>query len=576
MSHHAFSRRQFLLSVGSATSLAGSRWSPLVRRLEDPDLLFLNGDIHLLDAADTKVEAVALGGGRVLAAGSSSTIQRLRGARTRLIDLRGRTALPGINDSHLHAVDWGFTQPPFSIDVGYPKVRSIAEAADAVRKAVVGRKPGDWIVGRGWDQPYFAEGRAPTRADLDIVASDHPVVLTEFSGHAVWVNTRALQLAGVTRESTPPPGGVIVRDSGGEPTGVLHEGAADLIWRILPLPSAAERARAVDVAAGLMTSMGITSFTDPGADPEMVAAYAAMARDGQLPVRATVLLDGGHSVASLQRMLAAWRPLDGLSPRRMRVAGVKLYADGIPTGNKTALLHEPYQTGGNGSLTIEGATPEDRARDLREMIRLAHGAGFQIGTHATGDAAIDLVVEGYLAAQAKHPREDPRHSVIHADLVSPATLRTMAGAGIGANFNAAIKYLIADGQMESIGPARAPYEWPYRTALDAGVVVASGSDAPVTDGDWRQGVATCVLREGKQTHKVSGADQRISLFEALRTYTVGGAWQDRAETWKGTLTVGMAADLFVLEARLRDIDLHDLPKVGVAMTVIDGRVVFER
>ena len=161
-------------------------------------------------------------GGRVLGAGTTAEIRRLGGARTESVNLRGRTVLPGINDSHLHALQWGFSQPPFNVDVSYPAVRSIADIAEAVRTAAAARPPGEWIQGRGWDQPYFAEGRAPTRQDLDRVAPDHPVVLTEFSGHAVWANSKALALALVTRETVPPPDGVIVKDSEGEPTGVLN------------------------------------------------------------------------------------------------------------------------------------------------------------------------------------------------------------------------------------------------------------------------------------------------------------------------------------------------------------------
>jgi predicted amidohydrolase YtcJ len=484
--------------------------------------------------------------------------------------------LPGANDSHLHALLWGFSRPPFTLEVSYPAVRSIADVVGRVREAAAARPPGRWIQGSGWDQRYFSEGRAPTRHDLDRAAPQHPVLLNEFSFHAVWANSRALELAGVTRETVPPPGGVIVKDAEGEPTGVLFEAAAGLVRRAVPPYSAAERGRALDGATALMASNGITSFTEPGIDAETLALYAERAGAGRLTARLTALLRGGSTAAALRATLGAFRPPPGADPRWVRVAGIKLLADGIPTNNKTAWLHQPYQDGGNGVLLVGEGGDDQRVAELEAMVALAHEAGWQIGTHATGDRAIDAVVEAYARALAGRPDPDRRHYLIHADLVSPGTLRRMAALGIGANFNAAIKYLIADGQVGSIGPVRAAYEWPYRTALDAGVIVATGSDAPVTDGNWRQGLATCVARKGKQSGAVSGPDQRINLDQAIWSHTAAGAWQDHAERWKGTLTPGMAADLVVLDGAIDRVDPDGIGGMTVDQTVVNGAVVFQR
>jgi predicted amidohydrolase YtcJ len=377
----------------------------------------------------------------------------------------------------------------------------------------------------------------------------------------------------VTRETVPPTGGVVVKDAAGEPTGVLLEGAAGALYRVLPPPGEADQAAAIGVAIEGMHREGITSFTEPGIDAATLGRYAARARAGGLGARLTVLLRGGPSVESVQAVLDLDRSRAGIDPRWLRVAGGKLFADGIPTINKTAWLHEPFVGGGHGSLSIGGGSDEERVAALGEMIARVHAAGLQIGTHATGDRAIDAVVDGYVRAMASRPRDDARHYLIHADLTSPATLRRMAAHGIGANFNAGIKHMIVDGQVEAIGPARAGYEWPYRTALDAGVRVASSSDAPVTYPNWRQGVATCLLRKGRQSGKVFGPEQRIDLMEALRTYTTGGAWQDRAESWKGSVEVGRAADLCVVDGPLIGRDPEELAETGVAMTVVAGRVV---
>jgi predicted amidohydrolase YtcJ len=276
-------------------------------------------------------------------------------------------------------------------------------------------------------------------------------------------------------------------------------------------------------------------------------------------------------------MIDSYRPARGVDPLNLRVAGIKIYADGIPTAAKTAWLHEPYLDGSNGSLTVVGANNSEQVANLHEMIRRAHAAGFQIGTHATGDATIDAVVEGYLRAMASRSerRANPRHYVIHADLTPPTTLSRMARNGIGANMNATIKYLLGRTLDPILGPQRTDYQWPYRTALDAGVQVSSASDAPVTFPSWLQGVMAAMLREGL-FGGVAGEAERITLREALHTYTSTPARQDFAERAKGTLFLGKLADLCVLAEDIESIDPHDLVKVPIDATVFAGEVVHER
>jgi predicted amidohydrolase YtcJ len=257
------------------------------------------------------------------------------------------------------------------------------------------------------------------------------------------------------------------------------------------------------------------------------------------------------------------------------VAGVKLNADGIPTAAKTAWLHEPYLDGTNGQLVVEGASEAEQVANLHDMIRRVHAAGFQIGTHSTGDATIDAVVDGYLRAMRRNRRRDLRHYVIHADLARPETLKKMARAGIGANMNATIKYLLGRTLDPVLGPERTDYQWPYRTALDAGVRVSSASDAAVTFPSWLQGVMSAMLREGR-FGGVAGEAERISLPEALHSYTSTPAWQDFAERAKGTLERGMVGDICVVDEDLRRIDPHDFVDVPVNYTILGGDVVYER
>ncbi|GAA4735514.1 amidohydrolase [Phytohabitans rumicis] len=541
------------------------------------DLVIHNGRVLVLDERFRTAEAVAIRGGRVLAVGRARDVRRLVGRRTQVLDAGGGTVLPGINDSHVHLNALGLNFPPFSYGVD---TATIDELVAVVRTAVEAASvPGSWIRGQGWNDNRLP--RPPRRTDLDPVSGDHPVVLTDFSFHAMAVNTAALRLAGITRDTVPPPGGVIEKDADGEPTGVLRETAQGLVRAVVPAFTADEVARSIDAGVTLLHAQGITSVTDPGITLATLGLYADKVRAGTLGVRVSALLSGGTAPQQLRDVLAAYRPLRGIDPRVLRVAGVKLFADGIPTAAKTAWLHEPYLDGTNGSLVIDGTTVAEQVANLHEMIRVAVRAGFQVGTHATGDATIDAVVAGYLKAMGRDwRRADLRHYVIHADLTPRATLRTMARHDIGANMNATIKYLLGRTLDPVLGPARTDYQWPYRSALDLGVRVTSASDAPVTYPNWLQGVMAAALREGMvfggAGGGVAGEAERITVPEALATYTRTPAWQDHAGGWKGTLAEGMVADVCVVGGDVLGVDPHELVNLPVTTTVVGGRVVYER
>ena len=572
------SRRKLLIGSGVITASALFNRPAFSNPTQgQADLILIGGDIHTVDPNNRRVEAMAVDGSNVLAIGTTTDIQKFAGPSTREIMLDGRSVLPGINDSHLHLQSWAMSRPPYALDLTYPQVMSIEAVANAVKKAADTRKPTDWIIGRGWDQAYLREERAPTRADLDAVAPKTPVVLTEFSGHAVWVNTAALKFAGITRDTIAEPGGVIVKDERGEPTGLLLEGPAFRLLALVPEPSLAVKQSAITAAMQEQLERGITSATDPGLSVSDLKIYSTIAsQTNALKIRINGMLSAGVSTETLQAALDDWRHLKSPDNAWLQLSAVKIMGDGIPTNNKTAWLNEPYESGGNGGLLLNGETDQDRVGQLRAMIAMIHDAGLQAGTHVTGSRSIDEAVAACAAAQKNSFRSNPRHYLIHADLVSEATLARMAELGMGANFNPEIKHLIADSQVASIGPARAAYEWPYRSAIDADVTIASSSDAPVTEGNWLQGIATCMDRRGKQTGKISGPAQRISLDEAIRTYTIAGAWQDHAEHFKGSLEVGKVADFCVLDGRLSSSPTDQFTTMKVALTAVDGRITHDR
>ncbi|POX45695.1 amidohydrolase [Streptomyces sp. Ru72] len=560
-----------------------------------PTLILTGGQVVTVDREFTVTEGVAVRGRDIVAVGTDTEIRALAGPGTRIIELDGRTVLPGINDSHLHGAAYGMTKPPFALNAGHPAVGSIADIAALVGGAVRAGAPGEWIVGLGWDAGYLAEcladpGRFPHRRDLDAVAPDNPVCLTDFSQHMVWVNTAALRRCGINAHTTPPPGGVIDTDSDGEPTGILREAAVRLVQGRVPWPTIAQRRQAIQGVVRELHSRGITSYTEPGLGPgggdtffgglstDNWTAYAELAAEGALQARVSVLLlpaPMGGSAADVRKGLAELRRPESADPRLLNAIGVKIFADGVPP-NRTAWMNEPYPDGGHGALCVHGETPDLQVEELREMIRIAHQAGFQLGVHVTGDRAIDTVVDAFIAAHQAAPRPDARHYVIHGDFIGAASLAKLASHGYGVNMNPAIKWTISDLMDDVVGPQRSAYQWPVRSAIDAGVTVCSSSDAPITEPDWRQGVASMMLRESKAGGRQSGREQCVDLASALRAYTVNAAWQDFADDWKGTVEPGKVADLCVLDRPLLGLDPHDIPQVEVDLTVFDGRVVHER
>jgi predicted amidohydrolase YtcJ len=384
-------------------------------------------------------------------------------------------------------------------------------------------------------------------------------------------------MAGITRETLAPTGGVIDRDANGEPTGILRETAMRLVRERVPPFEDKQISNGIDLAIKLMHSRGVTSATEPGVDLRTFGIYAEKARAGALPMRVTALLSNiGGRPDALKEMLAAFEQPAGVDPRVLRAIGVKLGADGIPRF-RTAWMHKPYLDGSNGQMTVAGSTREEQIANLHRMIQMCADAGFQVGTHSCGDAATDAVVDGYVKTiQKAGGKSELRHAVHHCNFASAQTLKTMAQYGIGANLNGEILHLQGRVLEPIIGKELTDYQWPYRSAIDAGVQVTSGSDAPVVaDNHWLRGVTAAVLRQGMDGSQ-AGEAERITVPEALATYTRTGAWQDRAETWKGTLEPGMIADVCIVNGDLARDDPRNFLKMEVTTTIVGGKVVYER
>jgi hypothetical protein len=560
------------------------------------DSIYVNGKVVTVDAHDSIAQALAVKGDRILAVGTNEEIRWLAGPSTETIDLGGKTALPGINDSHTHAAMYGGSRPPLTLDVGFPAVRSITDIKDSVRARAATLKPGEWIRGNGWDEGYLDEcladpSRHMTRADLDEVAPDNPVYLVDFTQHQLVANSRALELAGITRDSTTEPGSEVVKDRvTGEPTGVLIElPAQGMLMRVVPAWSREEKRAAILSMMRIMNARGITSVTDAALGPggiayqggllgsECISVYNDLHNEEAMSVRVSVLyLFGEYGAISLkdfQRSILEIGIHSGFGDEWLQIGGIKLFADGIPQ-TKTAWLNEDYPDGGNGSLVLPGATDEERRKELISMIVFAHKHGFQCGIHVIGDRAIEACVDGFAKAQHEDPR-DLRHYLIHGDLVTPADIKRMVELGVGVSTQPILKWVFSDVIDKMIGIERSEWQFPVRALLDAGINVSLSSDAPVSEPDWLQGVEAAALRKSKASGTVRGPAQRITVPEAIRLCTMGGAWQDHMEKRKGSLEPGKLADFCVLDRDILSVDPEEIHTLKNVATVVGGRRVFE-
>lgn len=560
------------------------------------DSIYVNGKVLTIDPEDSIASALAVKGDKIVAVGSDSEIRQLGGNSTQVVDLAGKTVLPGINDSHIHAAMYGDSRPPLTLDLGFPTVKSISDIKEAVRKRACQIEPGEWIRGNGWDDGYLDEcladpSRQLSRWDLDEVAPNHPTFLADFSQHRLVANSRALQLAGITRDTRAQSGSEVVKDPvTGEPTGMLMElPAQGLLMRVVPERTSDEKRAAILGVMRALNARGITSVTDPalGAGgssfqggmlgPECISLYNDLHDEEALSLRVNILYlfgkYGAISLEDLREVIPLVGIHSGFGDEWLKIGGIKLFADGIPP-TKSAWLWEEYPDGGNGSLVLPGATEQERYDELVGMITFAHRHGFQCGIHAIGDRAIESCVDGLVEAQREDPRE-LRHYLIHADFIADADVRRIAANNIGVSTQSVLKWVFSDAIDRAVGIARSERQFPLRSLVDAGVHVSLSSDAPVTAPDWLRGVEAAVLRMSKASGTVRGPGETITVREALRLYTMGGAWQDRMERRKGSLEPGKLADFCVLDQDILSVppeEIHCITNVG---TVVGGKVVYD-
>jgi len=537
------------------------------------DLVLRGGPIHTVDRARPAAEAVAVRGGRIRAVGSARETGAHIGPRTRVIELRGRTVLPGFQDAHVHALDSGIER----LRCDLHEALGLDAYLDVIRTYATANPDRPWVLGSGWSMPDFPGG-TPRRADLDSVVEDRPAILRNRDGHGAWVNTRALELAGISAATLDPSDGRIERDTDGSPSGTLHEGAVDLVYRFVPPDSPTEAEAGVLEGQAYLQALGVTSWQDAIVTPLFLDAYLAAAGRGDLTARVVGALwwDRAQGLEQIDELIE-WRARGPVG--RFAASSVKIMLDGV-LEDFTGSMLEPY-LGADGRTTdnrgIRFVEPELLARAVTRL----DAAGFQVHFHAIGDRAVREALDACEVARAANGRTDGRHHIAHIQVIHPADVGRFGTLDVVAN--AQPYWAASEPQMEELtipflGPERAAWQYPFRSLLDAGARLAMGSDWSVSTPNPLREMEIAVNRVSDRSRGLKPPflpAERLTLEEAVRAFTLGSAYVQHLDAETGSLTVGKAADLVVLDRDLFDRDAGAIGEARVVATFIDGEAVFE-
>ena len=522
-----------------------------------PDKVFI-GRFVTLDAAQPEVEGIAVAGGRIVGAGTRAAMLARAGEGTQRIDVPG-IAVPGWVDAHVHISGLGSAVETLNVE------RMTKEAiATAVAAAAQKTPAGDWIIGRGWDEGYFAKREDPIAADLDPVTPQHPVMLSGIGEHSVWVNSRALERAGIARETADPPGGRIVRDAEGRPTGLLLEEAQKLITAVMPdTNTEAARERRIRVALDQYVRWGLTGVHDAGTELADIAILKRLLKNGELPVRVYAMAYGEKAIEHYLEN----GPEIGHGNGRLTVRSFKIYVDGA-LGSRGAELSAPYsdarQTSGLRQM---------QDSDLDRFIRRAQEKGFQVNAHAIGDLGVKRTLD---AIERNQVSASHRYRVEHASMISPPNLQRFRALGIIASMQPVFIGEYSRWGKERLGPDRAAWLMPVADLVMTGAVLASGTDYPASDsGDPRATLNALVTRTGFDGKPEEGffPRQALDVTTALWSMSEAPAYAAFQEEDLGKLTIGRYADFTVLGEDPRNVPKERLLHIPVRMTVVGGEVM---
>ncbi len=540
--------RLVFLSLGIVTILPA----------QTADLVVKNAKIYTVDAKNPRATAIAVRNGKIAAVGNE--LKALEGPKTRILDAKGATIVPGLIDSHGHLEGLGSSLEILDLR----GVTSGAEIAAKVKAAAAKAAPGEWIVGRGWDQNLWVTKQFPTTDALTQAAPKNPVALTRIDGHATWANRAALDAADINQNTKDPAGGRIIRDAQGKPAGVLVDTAQNLVRRKIPAASPEQVHRQLARALEECARLGLTSVHDAGVGNAEIAAYHSLLAEGTMPIRVYAML------ANEPALVATWLARGPEIGDFLTIRSIKAYADGA-LGSRGAALLAPYADEKSASgLMITG-------KDAIENVAVKAAArGFQVNTHAIGDRGNHETLDAYAAA-LKGPN-DKRFRVEHAQVIAPEDFVKFKKYSIIASMQPTHATSDMAWAGDRLGPERVKGAYAWQTLIKLGVHLASGSDFPVELANPLDGFYAAITRQDKQGHPAGGwfPDQRLTREEALRSFTLEGAYAAFEEATKGSLEAGKLADFVMLSADIMTIPAPEILKTHVTLTVVGGKIVHQQ
>ena len=532
-----------------------------------PDLVLHNARIYTVDSRNSVAEAVAIAGERIVQVGKDREVLALKSASTRVLDMQGATIVPGFHDAHGHVVGLGASLQ----DVDLRGTTSYEEVVGRVRRRLASARPGEWIIGRSWDQNDWLEKAFPTHDLLSAATPNNPVYLTRVDGHAGLANLQAMATAGLTSSSTDPPGGRIMRTADGQPSGVLIDGAQALVTSKIPPVGRRQLEDQIELADRELRRVGITMVDDAGADGATVDAYRRLIEVGTIKTRLYVMLRG--SLSELTPFFARG-PVNDVANHRLAVRSVKIYADGA-LGSRGAAMLEPYAD--EPATTGLLVTPPD---EVYQQTLAAAKAGFQVGIHAIGDRANREAMDVFERVERAVPgARGLRMRIEHAQILDAAEIPRFAKLGVIASMQPTHATSDMPWAATRIGDARVEegaYVW--RKLLDAGAVIASGSDFPVEEANPLLGFYAAITRQDASGKPAGGwtPRQRMTRDEALASFTRQAAFASHTETLLGSIESGRLADLVVLSRDIMRVQPQEILTTTVQMTIVGGEIVYQR
>ncbi len=555
-------RPRFLRSL---LALLGLPLLPRGARAENgpADLIVTGATIHTVDDSLGSVRAFAVRGGRFVFAGDTDGAMRFRGDATHVLDLPGKTVLPGLIDAHLHLTDVGLTLHEVDLD-GVPSLDELIRRTVAFAKT----SPDAWILGNGWDQNRWSQRVFPTHEALSTAIADRPVALDRVDGHAVFVNAKAMKVAGITKATPDPFGGRIVRDASGEPTGVFVDNAMQLIYRVVPPPTHEQLRRAALAAAAECHRWGVTGIGEARTSAADLAVYRELAASGELSLRNFTRLEDDADL--IERELRAG-PASALHDGHLWVRGIKLFADGA-LGSRGAALLAPYSDdpGNTGLMRTTQAHIEDVAeRALR--------AGFQVSVHAIGDRGNRVVLDAYERAVRRVPVAGHRFRIEHAQVLAPEDIPRFKQLGLIASMQTTHQISDMGWAQGRLGPERVKGAYAWRSILDTGTIIANGTDAPVEVVNTLRTFHAAIARQNERNEPPGGwyPDQRMTHQEALRSMTVWAARANFQENVIGSISPGKYADFVVMDRDWMTVAPEKIMGTTVLATYFGGKRVYD-